>query len=291
MDRHIELGRKLLTAERAVVGEQKHALPIRFEPPDAGQEALEVIGELVPRHRAGAVIVVDDLRLAVACQRQRPPCDIDRQAARDRHHPGKWRRLRRIELPCAAPDLQIGVLHDIGRKIFAAHDAQNHAIELGAGRAIKALERDRVTLGDGGEQPRNFNRRRHQFLENAFSNNLRRACDPEGNPGRRLWPPMRPVVEARIASSGPLTRLAIVWNSAARDERRTAAEAVVPWSDRLDCAPYARARLPMEPTAASSAGTGTSSSRRSRIWSRSSSISAFFISSKASPSAALASSS
>ena len=41
MDRHIELGRKLLTAERAVVGEQKHALPIRFEPPNAGQKAFE----------------------------------------------------------------------------------------------------------------------------------------------------------------------------------------------------------------------------------------------------------
>ena len=48
--------------------EQRGVLPIRFEPPNAGQKAFEVIGELVPRHRAGAVIVVDDLRLAVACQ-------------------------------------------------------------------------------------------------------------------------------------------------------------------------------------------------------------------------------
>ena len=49
-----------------------------------------------------------------------------------------------IELAGVAPDLQIGLLHDVGREVMAAQDAQHHAIEVGAGRPVQTLERNRV---------------------------------------------------------------------------------------------------------------------------------------------------
>ena len=56
-----------------------------------------------------------------------------------------------IELAGVAPDLQIGLLHDVGREVMAAQDAQHHAIEVGAGRPVQTLERNRVALGDRRE--------------------------------------------------------------------------------------------------------------------------------------------
>src|SRR6516165_7793959 len=67
-----------------------------------------------------------------------------------------------IELAGLEPDLQIRLLHDVGGEVVTAQNTQHYAIELGTSRPIEPLERDRVTLGDGREQPCDFNRRRHR---------------------------------------------------------------------------------------------------------------------------------
>src|SRR5262245_57893594 len=136
-----------------------------------------------------------------------------------------------IELAGVAPDLQIGLLHNVGGEVVAAQNAQHHAVELGAGRAIEPLERDRVTLGDGREQPCDFNRRRHDgksyfLLASPFK--LAPAAQPwciavpaaaavepasgeraqanlrsisQARSRRGLWPPKPPSVETGIAGT------------------------------------------------------------------------------------------
>src|SRR5262245_11754867 len=313
IDRHVELGRELFAAESAVIGEQQHALAVWFEPSDAGEQPFKIVGQLMAGHAAGALVLIDDFRLAVAGSRLRSPRHIDGQAPGDRDHPGERRRLGRIELASVAPDLQIGLLHDVGGEVVAAQNSQHHAIELGAGRPIEPLERNRVILGDGREQPCDFKRRRHDsknyfLLGSPFK--LAQAAQPrciagsrrrakrvkrtgwsefavtgEDRPKRPLWPPTPPSVENRQHESpGPAAAA-----ESPTEARSIGSTLTSPGSTGLRH--YALALLRIMPTASSSACSSTSSSARSRIWSRSPSNSTFFISSKASPRAALASSS
>src|SRR5262249_8422848 len=307
IDRHVELGRELFAAESTVIGEQQHALAVRFEPSDAGEELFKIVGQLVAGHAAGALIFVGDFRLAVARGRLRSPRRVDRQPPGDRDHPGERRRMGRIELAGLAPDLQIGLFHDVGGEVVTPQNTQHHAIELGAGCPIEPLERNRVALGDGREQPCDSTRRGHSVksysllgspfklappaqpwciavprggppVENASSERAgaKSAVTSQDRSKGRLWPPTPPSVETRRKdqSRGP----------AAGPESLTS-------PGRLGLPCHALALLRIMPMASTSVCSSTSSSARSRIWSRSPSSSTFFISSKASPRAALASSS
>ena len=47
--------------------------------------------------------------------------------------------------------MKIRLLECLGGEVVAAQDAQHDAVEIGAGRAVKTLKRDGVTLGNGRE--------------------------------------------------------------------------------------------------------------------------------------------
>ncbi len=142
------LPRELFARERAVIGEQQHALAIGLEPADAGEQALELVGELAPRQCAGAFIV-GDFRIRVAGDDVRPARQIDGAGARDRHHPAHRRRQRGIELAGRLPDVEIGFFHHVGGEVVPPQDAQHDAVDLGRGRLVEALERAGVAIGDG----------------------------------------------------------------------------------------------------------------------------------------------
>src|SRR5437764_10546317 len=129
---HVQLGRKLLAAEGAVIGEQQHALPVRFQPPDAGKQLFEIVRQLVPRDGAGSFVLFDDVRLALGRGWLRPARHIDRQATSDRHHPGERGRTGWIVVASIAPDPKI-VLHvHLARHDRAAQDPHHDTVAVGA---------------------------------------------------------------------------------------------------------------------------------------------------------------
>ena len=133
-------------------------------------------------------LVLEDgraLRYGIAVGRDGSALGINGKAARDRNHPGERGCLRRIELAGAAPDLQIGFLHDIRGHLTAAHDPQHHAVELGARCRVEPLECGGISLGDGAQQRRDFNRCR-RF--NQFSAPPA-CCIPATGSPRKTPPP------------------------------------------------------------------------------------------------------
>ena len=106
---------------------------------------------------ANRVIVFSDRPARI-----RADLSVDLPFPRHRDHPRQRGLDRRVEVARPPQDLQVGVLHHIGGEFRPTQDAEDHAVKLGAGRTIQPLEGRAIALGNGGQQPRDFNwRRRH----------------------------------------------------------------------------------------------------------------------------------
>src|SRR6202521_748506 len=118
VDRRVEPGGKLVPAQAAVIGEQHQAAALLVKGPHAGQQSPELVAGVAPGQRIGALgWDLHRLRLLLERYLRLLANEIDRTVAGDRHHPGDGRCDGRIELSGRTPDLEIGLLDDLVRKV------------------------------------------------------------------------------------------------------------------------------------------------------------------------------
>jgi hypothetical protein len=139
----------------------------RFQVDDRRRQVAQIEGMIAEFERMAADL--DRLRLVLDRLLGLLAQDIERAIARDRDHPGDRRRQPRVEVPRAAPDFQIGFLHDFVRQIGPTQDTQHDAVKFRAGRIIEALEGLLVPLCDRRQQPNKFHRRRHDARSSPSS--------------------------------------------------------------------------------------------------------------------------
>src|SRR5439155_26820786 len=71
-------------------------------------------------------------------------------------HPGDRRAVPGIELTGIVPDLLVSLIHDGDGELVPPHDTQHHAVNLGAGRPVEALEGRPVAARNIREQRRDL---------------------------------------------------------------------------------------------------------------------------------------
>jgi hypothetical protein len=76
---------------------------------------------------------------------------------------------RRIELAGAAPDLEVGLLHDLLGEVLPTQDTQENAVQFRPGSRVEPLEGGAIGLRDRRQQPHQLLRTQHMVERPAAS--------------------------------------------------------------------------------------------------------------------------
>src|SRR5258708_18864170 len=152
--------------QTVVEGERDRLALLAFQPLQAAQQRLGVLGALELGERAGVAAfgAIHEAAVCVANLGARAAQPVEAAVAHDARHPGHRRRQGSAVLRRVRPDAHVALLQHLFGPVFTPQYTYRDAIQFRRRSLVEPAESSLVALGAGGEQPREGIAGGHRFL-------------------------------------------------------------------------------------------------------------------------------